>query len=143
MKINQSGQSIVEVVIAVGIVALVLVALVTAVTVSIRNSTFSKNKSIANKYVSEGIEAVRSIRDADWTTLNNESGQINGLLNSSGVWSFSSASDIPASGYTRTVNVACNSVPGDSCNVTVTVSWISGTQTHSSSASTTYTKWSN
>ncbi|MBI2029446.1 hypothetical protein HYT02_03460 [Candidatus Gottesmanbacteria bacterium] len=138
---NNSGQSIIEVIIAVGIVALVLVALVTAVTVSIKNSTFSKNKSIANKYINEGIEAVRSIRDTSWTTLYSESGQVNGLLSSAGVWNFSGASDIPATGFTRTVDVSCPN--NQTCNITVTVTWISGGQNHSSSASTVFTKWSN
>ena len=140
---NEEGQSIIEVVIAIGIVALVLVALVSAVTISVRNSTFSKNKSVATKYVNEGIEAVRSIRDNNWSNLTAADGTTNGLQFTGGVWSFSGASDYPDSPtntFTRTVDVSCN-VDNDSCDIDVAVEWISGSSTRSSGASTTFTRW--
>ena len=104
--------------------------------------TISKNKSVATKYVNEGIEAVRSIRDNDWSDLTAADGTTNGLQFTGGVWSFSGASDYPDSPtntFTRTVDVSC--VDNDSCDIDVSVTWTSGGSTHSSQASTTFTKW--
>lgn len=142
---NEQGQSIIEVVVAIAIVALVLVALVSAVTVAIRNATFSKNKSVATKYVNEGMEAVRSIRDNSWTDLTDAHGTFNGLQFSAGAWSFSGTQDYPDSPtnqFTRVIEVTCNPPTNDSCDIDVQVSWTSGGSSYSSSASTTFTKWS-
>lgn len=132
-----------EVLLTVGIVALVLIALAVSVTVSVKNSTFSKSKSLSSKYVNEGIEAVRSIRDNNWLTLYNRSsvspGTNNGLSQSAGQWTFSGASDSPATGFTRVVNLIRNGI--DTVNVTVTVSWRQGSKVNSSSSSTTFTRW--
>lgn len=48
-----NGQSLFEVMFALSVAAMILVAVVALVATSIRNSTFSKNKALANKYASE------------------------------------------------------------------------------------------
>ncbi len=132
-----------EVLLTVGLVALILIALAVSVTVSVKNSTFSKSKSLSSKFVNEGIEAARSIRDNDWQTLYNRSsaspGTNNGLTTLAGQWTLSGASDTPATGYTRVVNLVRIGV--DTVNVTVTVSWRQGSKTNSSSSTTTFTRW--
>jgi type II secretory pathway pseudopilin PulG len=63
------GQSMFEVLFALGMIALITVAIVSVSTIAIRNNTASKNKSLANKYVSEFNEWLRIWRDThDWTT---------------------------------------------------------------------------
>ncbi len=57
------GQSMVEMVVAIGMVALVLVAIVSGISLSVRNSRFSKNKALATRYAQEAVESFRSYRD--------------------------------------------------------------------------------
>lgn len=62
-KLNQNGQSLIEMVIVIAVGVLVASALVFATIASLRNSQFAKNQSIATKLAQEGLEAVRNIRD--------------------------------------------------------------------------------
>lgn len=136
----EAGQSIIEATVSVGVVALIVVALVSVVTLSIRNAVFSKNKSLATKYVTEGLEAVRSIREKDWQELKTaaDAGGTHGLINTSGIWTFDSAFDTPATGFTRKVEITGS---GDSYQVVVTVSWTYGAKSFSSSSTTNFTLW--
>ena len=58
-----------EVIFAIGIAAIVLIALVSVSTTSLRNSTFAKDNAKASKLAQECVEHVRELRDADWATL--------------------------------------------------------------------------
>lgn len=66
---SESGQSLFEVVVTIAISALIIVAVVSAVIVSIQNANFSKNKSVAASYVQETSEWLRGQRDANITTF--------------------------------------------------------------------------
>lgn len=70
--VNQSGQSLLEVIIALTVGILVVLALVFAVIFSLRNANFAKNSAQATKLAQEGIERVRTGRDRNST--------INGIL---------------------------------------------------------------
>lgn len=59
------GQSLFEVVVAIGISALIITAIVSLVTNSVRNSTFSKNESIASDNAQQLLEWLRGQRDTD------------------------------------------------------------------------------
>jgi Tfp pilus assembly protein PilV len=65
MKKLESGQSLFELVVAIAISALIIVAVVSLASTSIRNSDFSKNKSLAATYAQEATEWLRGQRDAD------------------------------------------------------------------------------
>lgn len=65
MKKVQKGQSLFEVVLAIAVITLVLGGLASLATVSIRNSTFSRNKTLSSKYAQEASEWLRSERDKD------------------------------------------------------------------------------
>lgn len=58
-----SGQSLFEVVIALAVITLIIVGIVVLSTVSIRNSSFSRDKNISSKYVQEAVEWLRSERN--------------------------------------------------------------------------------
>jgi Tfp pilus assembly protein PilV len=62
-KNRRAGQTIIEVVIATGVVALVMTAVVAIVSVSLRNTTRAKAKVLATKYTQEGIEYFRAQRN--------------------------------------------------------------------------------
>lgn len=146
---KQSGQSIIEATVAVSIVSLIIIALVSAITVSVRNATYAKNKSLATKYVTEGIEAVRSIRDTNWLTLANVVPNVDDIADRSVIfsgeqWQFSDTSVTPAIGFTRIVSLKRISTDPDPdvIEVKVTVSWISSTATpFTTYATTRFTKW--
>ncbi|KKR09835.1 MAG: hypothetical protein UT38_C0019G0003 [Microgenomates group bacterium GW2011_GWA2_39_19] len=63
------GQGLFELVVAMGIGVLVMTSLVKLITVSIKNTTFAKNQSLATRYAQEGIEWIRGQRDVSWSTL--------------------------------------------------------------------------
>lgn len=64
------GQTLVELVVAIGVVAMVLMALISAVTASLRYGQVSRNRSVAVKLAQEGMELSRKLRDeSGWSTF--------------------------------------------------------------------------
>jgi len=63
------GQSLYELVVAIGIMALVVIAVVSLAVNSIHNSNYSKNNSQASTYAQEASEWLRGQRDANITTF--------------------------------------------------------------------------
>lgn len=135
---KKKGQTIIEMLVAVGIIVVALTALVAATITAVRNAKFSQNTALATKFAQEGMEATRSIRDRSWTELQNGN---HGLSWDVTQWSFSGFSDTPALGFTRVVNVADSG--SDKKLITTTVSWTdsSGTGTHESKQVSYLTKW--
>jgi type II secretory pathway pseudopilin PulG len=69
MKGYQQGQSLIEIVVAIGVIVLILVALISAVTTGLRNAEFARNKGQATKYAQQVIEWLRTQRDAGWASF--------------------------------------------------------------------------
>jgi Tfp pilus assembly protein PilV len=69
IKNLETGQSLFEVTVSLAISALIIVSLVSLVSNSIRNSTFSKNKALAATFAQEGTEWLRGQRDTDVNTF--------------------------------------------------------------------------
>ncbi|OGM23308.1 hypothetical protein A2961_04350 [Candidatus Woesebacteria bacterium RIFCSPLOWO2_01_FULL_39_21] len=70
MKKTCKGQSLFEIVVAVGVIALIMVVVVSLSTSSVKTSTFARDKTEANKLAGEAIEWLRGQRDESWTTFN-------------------------------------------------------------------------
>jgi len=69
------GQSLFEVVVAIGIVSAILVGVMSLATHSISNSTFSREQALAQTYTQEAVEWLRGERDMNWDTFSaNSSG---------------------------------------------------------------------
>lgn len=68
-----SGQSLFEVVFAVGMSALIITAVVILAANALSNSTFSKNKALAGRFTQEAVEWLRSQRDENWDDFYNRS----------------------------------------------------------------------
>ncbi len=66
MRGEECGQSLFEIMLALAISTLIVIALVALTSNAIRNSTFSKNKSLATRYSQEATEWLRGERDADF-----------------------------------------------------------------------------
>lgn len=66
IRFNIKGETLVETIIALSILAVGITVASTVVLNSIRNLTNAKNRVVAVNIAREGIEAVRSIRDTNW-----------------------------------------------------------------------------
>lgn len=69
---SKSGQSLIEVLTALAVVLLVIIALIRATTSSMKGSDFAKTQSSATSYGQEAIEWIRAERDKSWDDFSNE-----------------------------------------------------------------------
>ena len=72
----QLGQSLVEVLVALGVAAMLLSAITVVVVSSLRNAKFSENQNRASQYALQGMEIIRQIRDekSNLDDLDNDDG---------------------------------------------------------------------
>ena len=68
------GQALVEIVVALGIAVLVVVALVALVATSLSNVLFSRTQGQANRYAKEAQAWARGERDKNWTLFSGKVG---------------------------------------------------------------------
>ncbi|MDO8498449.1 MAG: prepilin-type N-terminal cleavage/methylation domain-containing protein [bacterium] len=64
-KDRESGQSLIEVLVALVVAALVITALIITILTGLKNSQFAQKQSQATKYAQEAIDKIRGIRDRD------------------------------------------------------------------------------
>ncbi len=137
--IAHKGQSLVEVIIVIAIVALLVTGLVVATTSSLKASQFARNKAIAVKYAQEGIELARSDRDISWTEFSTRSGMycLDDVTREF-VPAASCSPNVANNTLTRSVDFSWN---GTRMQVAVTVNWIDGDGPHTSQLVTNFYKW--
>lgn len=151
----ESGQSLFEVVLALSVIALIIIAVVILATLSIRNSDYSRNKTLATRYSQEALEWLRGQRDTNWSTFYGKAGAApNGstwCLNTEPLpqtWTIPSGSCTTGT-FITTNNVlvrngvliqgSVNGSPVVYANVKV--SWSDGSGTHEVSSVTTFTNY--
>lgn len=71
---KNSGQAVVEIVVALGVAVIVIIALVSLVVTSVANVNFSRTQGEATRFSREAMEFVRSERDKGWDAFNTKSG---------------------------------------------------------------------
>ncbi len=150
------GQSLFEVVFALGLVSVILIAIVGLSTGSIRNSTYTKNNVLVTQEAQTGTEWLRSQRDADWNafkghaTLGGKTWCISSLD-----WSTANpcgaAQYITGTQYKRQVTLwtkdnfppppAPPDTIVDTVDAEVVVTWIDSQGTHEVKNQTSYTDW--
>lgn len=64
-KFNQSGQSMIEAIVALVTILLIITAIAIVIVNGLYNSTFIKNQNEANKFSQQGMEFVRNIQKND------------------------------------------------------------------------------
>lgn len=69
MNKQQRGQTLLEILIALGASVFILSAIAVVVTTSLSGTQFTKNQNLANQYAQEGLEVVRRIRDFSWANF--------------------------------------------------------------------------
>jgi len=129
---NNSGQTIIEILIAIGVGALVLTAISASAVITISNAQYAQRKTEALKYLQQGVENVRIDRDTN-------------------TWiDFISLSWPPetktSANQTFTITTSVEDDPEDPENenkrqVTVTVSWDDARGTHEVSSVTKLSQW--
>jgi len=65
IRLNSKAQTLMELVVGLGLITLVISALVMTTTYSSRNSQFSKNQSQATRYAQENLEQIRAIKNGN------------------------------------------------------------------------------
>lgn len=141
----KSGQSMFELLVAVFVIALSLTAVVSLVTTSIGNTTFSRDRSVAAKSTQEAVEWLRAERDADWgvfRTRGSAGGSRYCLPDLS--WHSGQGTCSPMSGTAlrREVLLFYNAATDpDSVEARVVTSWSDSTGTHESRITTYLTNW--
>ena len=138
----KKGFSLLELVLAIAIFALSSVA--TGYLIIDANAATDANskKVTATLLAREGIEAVRSIRDASgFSAISGANSGTHGLAFSSTTWAFASTSDVSADGvYTRVITLGVGSDAKTEI-ATSTVSAISGSRTIATTLVTQFTAW--
>lgn len=148
------GQTIIEVIIATGIVALVMTALVAGMTLSIKNNAIARYKTLGTQLAQEGIELFRRERNLlGWeqfaSTLDTQGdGQycLNSIPDSA---SFSSLTPgdcgtdqiaKTAVSFQRTADIDV-SPSLDEITVTIRVSWLDGAQDRQAFVTQVFREW--
>ena len=109
--------SLVEVLFAVVLLGAAISTILVSLSGQLSHVSSSNKDLQASSIASEGIDAARAIRDANWANL---SDGVHGLTYANGGWSFTGASDVQ-NGFTRTVTVS--DVTTNQRKVTVSVAW--------------------
>lgn len=122
----KKGQILLELLVAIGVIVVTLVAIAQVSTKALSNSSFSNHQSVATGYSIAGMEWIRSQKDLGWVNIN-KTGTY--CLNSL-AWN-SSCTPI-ANIYTRTA--VLSQIPGGQVQVVVTVKWWEGSKSTAYSA---------
>lgn len=137
------GQTLLELIVSIGVVAFVVLGLVAAVTSSLRFGQASRSRSGAVKYAQEAMERTRQLRDAytwdEFLTYADSSGEV-WCINSAGVWSgVGGASCSVLDGkYTRTISLTRQD---PIVRALVTVTWQEGSTQFSTDLESYFTQW--
>ncbi len=122
------GQTLIEILIALGIGGVIISAITVIITSGLNNAQFGKNQNLATNFAQEGLEVVRKIRNNNYDGFRTYSGTYCLGKNQTTLGSaVSSCSSLNVDAFIRSVHIQQNS--GCSVNgarVTVTVSWTDG-----------------
>lgn len=145
------GQSLFEVVVAIGISALIITAIVALVTNSISNTTYSRNQSAADNSAQQLLEWLRGQRDNNIQGFLN---QIDPVLGGSSVYCFknldwtmrtqclANRDEINGRFLRQAVFTNLTATPGQTVfNVEITVTWTDSRGDHKIINSTNFSDW--
>ncbi len=139
------GQSLFEVVFAIAIAALILVGVVSVTTSSVRNSSFSRDNSLATRHVQQTSEWLREQRDASnaWSEFSSNADATyclstlgSGFPSPGGC---SGSQVIPSTPFTREVTLTL--IPPDTVEALIVVDWTDSQGNHAVRSVTRYTNW--
>jgi len=147
-RINNKGQSLFEVLFAIAISGIILVGVVSLATNSVRNTTYSKNKTNADLYIQGAVNWLRQQRDLNWNdfvTHASSGGTTWCLIDL--VWSASSGGCgvndyVTGSTYIkRELTLTITDAVGANIQALVIVSWTDGQGMHEERVVTNFVDW--
>ncbi len=145
------GQTIIEVIVVIGIVVVLTTGLIAGTTSSLKSAQSDRSRSEAVKYAQEGIEVARQLRDENWDTFFSYGGSVYCLgSDAKGNTNFvvSTGGQCPTnimmqdgtlSIFTRSVQFAWQGNSG--MQIVVTVSYPENSQTKNVQLTTYLTQW--
>ncbi|OGG13141.1 hypothetical protein A2875_00350 [Candidatus Gottesmanbacteria bacterium RIFCSPHIGHO2_01_FULL_46_14] len=146
-NLQQRGQSLLEIIVATGVIVLLVTGLAVGTTVSLRTSQYGNRRSVAIKYAQEGIELTRSLRDRvpwdEFTAHDTNADPHIGTptcLGSDGTYDAGPCEANLDTLYTRRVVFNWNSVD-NRMEISVSVSWNQAGQTPDVTLDTYFTQW--
>lgn len=148
-KIHLQGQSLFELLGAIAVIGIILIAIVALATRSIKNSTLSSNTTEATKFSQEALEWAREQRDIDWNSFaarGTASGSTYCLdtLSWDNSGTCSSTELIPDTRFKRQATLMHNPATSpNSVEVDIVTSWDEGGATKQSRSTTKLTNWKN
>jgi hypothetical protein len=153
------GQSLLEVVLAVGVSAVIIVVLVSLVNNAMKGAQFSRNQTLAARYAEGGTEWLRRQRDNDISSFFNRVTTTKStwclkdepLQDGTTSWSehtvcgstdFLSGSDVGTTQFKREADLQKSTVSGKTLiTATVRVYWTETNGTHQVNSTTQFTDW--
>ena len=128
--IKQSGQTLLEILLAFGVSIIVLSAIILGITTSLSNVQYSKNQGLATFFAQEEMAAIRQIRDSSWAGFSAVSNGSHCFSQNLGIVDYD-GNNCANSGtvgiFVRRLEIAQSSSDCSSgSKVTVTVSWADG-----------------
>ncbi len=139
---RQQGQTMVEIIVAIGVVVLLATGLIAGATITIKSAQFGKSKTLAARYSQEALEKARSLRDSGWESFvlyGSPSGK-QWCLDKLGIWTETSVS-CPVNidnFYTRSVIFVWQE---PNMKVDVATTWLDGTKIYRVDMGTILTQW--
>lgn len=128
MYIRLKGQTVVEVLVALGAAVAVVTAIAVVVISAVNNTEFSKSQNLATQYAQQGMEVLRQIRDSDYATFQTYNGTYCLDAGQTTLGSATVDCTVPnVDNFIRTVIV--EKLPGCGAGVTkakITVAWTDG-----------------
>lgn len=123
----RSGQTLIEVLIALAVIAVVISAVTVIVTSALNNAQFSTKQNLATKFAQEGAELVRSLRDNNYASFQSASGT---YCIAKGQTTLGSAqASCPTANvdsFIRSIQITQAACAANVARVIVTVSWTDG-----------------
>lgn len=134
--INRNGFSLVEIVLASSIFALLVTILIGAYLYGQESTTMAGSRARATMLAEEGLEAVRNIRDSSFSNLSDGT---HGLSTSGNQWNISGSQDVTDI-FTRQIIIS--SIDSNRKSVTANVTWQQNPQRNGIvSIATRFTNW--
>ena len=120
------GQMLIELMIALSVVMMTLVALVQISTKSLSNAGFSQKQAVAESFVSREMEMIRSTKNKSWDTF---------YANTT------NETNVAIAGTEFTKTITYTKPDANTVTVTVTVSWTEKDKPFSSRQNTVFSKY--
>ncbi|PIR60074.1 MAG: hypothetical protein COU68_03095 [Candidatus Pacebacteria bacterium CG10_big_fil_rev_8_21_14_0_10_45_6] len=143
-KKNQQGQSLFELIVAIGVIGIVLLAIVNLIGNAISANNYARNRTLGIRYTQEGLEWLRGERDTSWASFMTRAAGGSGRLwcISDLDWSHSGACSADAIGSTIFSREArLTLISPTRIQVAVSTAWRDGSGSHESRSTIIYSDW--